>query len=127
MRKKALSITLVILLLLSLTACGQKAEKPADTAPPEDANYVAAMAKLEEGNLTEAYDLFKASADPKAAEMLEKFVFVPTTVTCKDSKGADYTTTYTYDERGNLLEGKSLGSYSWNNDRAFRCRKNLAQ
>lgn len=118
--KKTLSIMLVVLLLLSLTACGKKAEKPSDTtttttvpAVPEDENYVAAMAKLEEGNWQEAYDLFKASADPRAAEELEKFAFVPTTVTRKSSNGRDLVDTYTYDERGNLLSDSTKGDYSW--------------
>ncbi|MBQ7088819.1 MAG: hypothetical protein IJN04_04175 [Clostridia bacterium] len=111
--KKWMSLGLCVLLLLSLTACGGTDKNP-DTA---DENYAQGMAKLEEGNLTEAYDLFQRSADPKAAEMLEKFVFVPTAVTCEDSKGADYITTYTYDERGNLLENKSLGKYNWNSVR----------
>ena len=124
--KKWLSLWVCVLLLLSLTACGKKAEDKAATptttttkvpAAPVDEVYEEAMAKLAEGNLTEAYALFKKATDPKAAAQMEKFAFVPTTVTCEDSKGADYTTTYTYDERGNLLEGKSLGSYSWNNDR----------
>lgn len=114
--KKTLSIVLSVLLLLSLTACGQKAEKPAETASPEDANYVAAMAKLEEGNLTEAYDLFKLSTDPKAAAELEKFVFVPTTVTRKNSNGRDLVHTFTYNEQGNLLSAVDKGDYSWTMD-----------
>ena len=73
MRKKALSITLVLFLLLSLTACGKQADKPAETTPtttttapaePQDENYVAAMAKLEEGKWQEAYDLFQKATDP---------------------------------------------------------------
>ena len=122
MLKKTLSIILSVLLLLSLTACGKQAEKPAKTTPtttttapaePQDENYVAAMAKLEEGKWQEAYDLFKASTDPKAAAELEKFVFVPTTVTCKNSLGQDLVHTYTYDERGNLLSRANKGDYSW--------------
>ena len=122
MIKKTLSIILSVLLLFSLTACGKQAEKPAKTTPtttttaptePQDENYVAAMAKLEEGKWQEAYDLFKASADPKAAEMLEKFVFVPTTVTRKNSNGRDLVHTFTYNEQGNLLSAVDKGDYSW--------------
>ena len=104
--KKWLSVWVCVLLLLSLTACG---EKPV----PEDANYVAAMAKLEEGKWQEAYDLFNISTDPKAAEMLEKFVFVPTTVTRKNSNGRDLVHTFTYNEQGNLLSAVDKGDYSW--------------
>lgn len=120
--KKTLSIILSVLLLLSLTACGGKGEDKAATpttttapapAEPVDAVYEAAMAKLEEGNLTEAYALFKQATDPKAAAELEKFVFVPTTVTCKDSKGKDLVYTYTYDDRGNLLSYARKGDESW--------------
>ena len=108
MRKKALSITLVILLLLSLTACDLWPHRKI-----EDENYVAAMAKLEEGKWQEAYDLFKASTDPKAAEMLEKFVFVPTSIIRKNSNGRDLVHTFTYNEQGNLLSAVDKGDYSW--------------
>lgn len=125
MMKKWVSLCLCVWLLLSLTACGKKAEKPAKTTPtttttpstPEDENYAAAMARLGEGNWQAAYDLFKASADPRAAAQLEKFVFVPTTYTFENSQGANYTDTYTYDERGNLIEDKSVGKTGWHYDR----------
>ncbi len=108
--KKWMSLGLCVLLLLSLTACDKQ-------EVAEDADYRYGMEQLELGNLAKAYGYFKSSADPKAAEMLEKFIFVPTTVTCEDSKGADYITTYTYDERGNLLGNVSLGKYNWNSDK----------
>ena len=104
--KKWMSLGLCVLLLLSLTACGE-------VTVPEDANYVAAMAKLEEGNLTEAYDLFKLSADPKAAEMLEKFAFVPLSNLREDSEGMNWLLSYTYDEKGNLLSSVSSGDLDW--------------
>ena len=105
--KKWVSLGLCALLLLSLTACGK-------TEPvPEDENYVAAMAKLEEGKWQEAYDLFKASADPKAAEMLEKFAFVPLSNLREDSAGMNWLLSYTYDEKGNLLSSVSSGALDW--------------
>lgn len=126
MIKKTLSIILSVLLLFSLTACGKQAEKPAKTTPtttttaptePQDENYVAAMAKLEEGKWQEAYDLFKASTDPKAAAELEKFVFVPTSIIRKNSNGRDLVHTFAYDERGNLLSEIEKGDYSWTMER----------
>ena len=106
--KKWMSLGLCVLLLLSLTACDLWPHRKI-----EDANYVAAMAKLEEGKWQEAYDLFKLSAEPEAAEMLEKFVFVPTIVTRKNSNGRDLVHTFTYNEQGNLLSAVDKGDYSW--------------
>ena len=106
--KKWLSLWVCVLLLLSLTACDLWPHRKI-----EDANYVAAMAKLEEGKWQEAYDLFKASTDPKAAAELEKFVFVPTSIIRKNSTGRDLVHTFTYDERGNLLSEIEKGDYSW--------------
>ena len=104
--KKVLSLCLAVLLLLSLTACGK-------TDLLEEANYRYGMEQLGLGNFAKAYDYFRDSTDPRAAEMLEKFVFVPTTVTRTDSKGRDAVYTYTYDERGNLLSRANKGDYSW--------------
>ena len=106
--KKWISLGLCVLLLLSLTACDLWPHRKI-----EDANYVAAMAKLEEGKWQEAYDLFKLSTDPKAAAELEKFVFVPTSIIRKNSTGRDLVHTFTYDERGNLLSEIEKGDYSW--------------
>lgn len=106
--KKWMSLGLCVLLLLSLTACGGGL-----ACDPLPLPYVQGMARLEEGKWQEAYDLFKASADPKAAEMLEKFVFVPTTVTRKNSNGRDLVHTFTYNEQGNLLSAVDKGDYSW--------------
>lgn len=112
MLKKTLSIILSLLLLLSLTACG--GGLACDPLPlPEDADYHYGMEQLELGNLAKAYGYFQSSADPKAAEMLEKFVFVPTTVTRKNSNGRDLVHTFTYNEQGNLLSAVDKGDYSW--------------
>lgn len=110
--KKWMSLGLCVLLLLSLTACD--GELACDPLPlPSDEYYVQGMARLEEGNLTEAYDLFKLSANPKAAAELEKLVFVPTIVTRKNSNGRDLVHTFTYNEQGNLLSDIEKGDYSW--------------
>lgn len=110
--KKWLSVWVSVLLLLSLTACG--GGLACDPLPlPEDADYHYGMEQLELGNLAKAYGYFQSSADPKAAEMLEKFVFVPTTVTRKNSNGRDLVHTFTYNEQGNLLSAVDKGDYSW--------------
>ena len=110
--KKWMSLGLCVLLLLSLTACG--GGLACDPLPlPEDADYRYGMEQLELGNLTKAYGYFKASTDPKAAAQLEKFAFVPTTVTRKNSNGRDLVHTFTYNERGNLLSAVDKGDYSW--------------
>ncbi|MBQ7088820.1 MAG: hypothetical protein IJN04_04180 [Clostridia bacterium] len=110
--KKWISLGLCVLLLLSLTACD--GELACDPLPlPEDEYYHYGMEQLELGNLTEAYALLKKVTDPKAAEMLEKFVFVPTTVTRKNSNGRDLVHTFTYNEQGNLLSAVDKGDYSW--------------
>lgn len=104
--KKWMSLGLCVLLLLSLTACGE-------TPLTEEANYRYGMEQLELGNLAKAYGYFQDSTDPRAAEMLEKFVFVPTTVTRKSSNGRDMVHTYTYDERGNLRSEADKGDSNW--------------
>lgn len=111
--KKWLAVCLSVLLLLSLTACG--GGSACDPLPlPEDANYVQGMAKLDEGAWTEAYTLLKAAADPQAAEALEHFVFVPTKSAVQHPvSGRDTVTTYTYDERGNLLAEETTGKSDW--------------
>ena len=93
--KKWLSVWVCGLLLLSLTACGK-------TPVVEDADYRYGMEQLELGNLVKAYGYFQSSADPKAAEMLEKFAFVPITNLREDSTGMNWLLSYTYDEKGNL-------------------------
>lgn len=110
--KKWMSLGLCVLLLLSLTACD--GELACDPLPlPEDEYYHYGMKELELGNLTEAYDLFRRSADPKAAEILEKFAFVPITNLREDSTGMNWLLTYTYDEKGNLLSSTSSGNLDW--------------
>lgn len=117
MMKKWLCLCLCVLLLFSLTACGKTPPVKTDDPPVSalvDEKYEEGMAKLAAGEWTEAYTLLKAATDPRAAEELEKFVFVPTETTYKESlNSADYTTTYTYDEQGNLLEDKAWGKTNW--------------
>ena len=110
--KKWLSVWVCVLLLLSLTACG--GGLACDPLPlPEDADFHYGMEQLELGNLAKAYGYFQSSADPKAAEMLEKFVFVPTALIRKNSTGRDLVHTFTYNEQGNLLSEIEKGDYSW--------------
>ena len=110
--KQWLTVCLCVLLLLSLTACGGGPE--CDLPLPEDADYRYGTEQLELGNLAKAYGYFKDSADPRAAEMLEKFVFVPTQSAVQHPvSGRDTVTTYTYDERGNLLAEETTGNSDW--------------
>lgn len=116
MMKKWLAVCMCMVLLLSLTACGGRCD--CYSLPlPEDADYRYGTEQLELGNLAKAYGYFKDSADPRAAEMLEHFVFVPTKVTETDSSvGEDSVTTYTYDAHGNLLMKQESGRYTWTSD-----------
>lgn len=113
MMKKWLVVCMCMVLLLSLTACGGR--RACDPLPlPEDADYRYGTEQLELGNLAKAYGYFKDSADPRAAEMLEHFVFVPTKSAVQRSyDGQNTVTTYTYDAKGNLLEKKETGKSNW--------------
>jgi len=89
--KKALSLTLSILLILSLTACST------------DSDYHYGKLQLELGNYQKAYGYLKESSDPRAEELLASLVYVPLTYTYK-SDYTDTATEYTYDEDGNLVK-----------------------
>ena len=89
--KKALSLTLSILLILSLTACST------------DSDYHYGKLQLELGNYQKAYGYLKESADPRAEELLASLVYVPLTYTYKNDY-TDTATEYTYDEDGNLVK-----------------------
>jgi len=82
-------------LLLGTAACGSDS----DTA------YNAGMTALQNQNYAKAYDLLLESEDPRAAEMLEKFAFVPVEerfVSTSNEQGN--VTTYTYDDKGYLIK-----------------------
>ncbi len=77
------------LLLLTATACGQA-----------DPDYRAGKAALEAGDYLTAYEHLSASKAPKAADLLEKLVFVPTSRTNGDGSAR---MTCTYNTLGNPL------------------------
>ena len=85
--KRWLAAVLCMVLLLSLCACGGESD------------YDRGMRLIAEGKYTEAYTALKASSDPRAAEELAKFAFVPLTYQKIGPEG-HYTHTYTYDAAG---------------------------
>lgn len=96
--KKIVSMACAVLLLLSVTACAR-----------EDADYRHGMAQLTHGNYAKAYEHFKGSTAPRAAEELERLVFVPTReVSFSSFKTAKNERNYTYDARGNLICEQTL-------------------
>ncbi len=101
MKKKMtrrLAASLCLCLLLGATACG---------ADVELSEYKQALAAIEQEDYTTAYELLLVSKDRRAAEELEKFVFVPTKYTHKNSSGSDVVYEYTYDTLGNLLKKRT--------------------
>lgn len=90
---------LCLCLLPGLTACGETAvEKTA---------YQQALDAIQVRDYETAYTLLKGSKDRRAAEELEKFVFVPEEYTFKNSGNTDIVYEYAYDELGNLLKEKT--------------------
>lgn len=94
--KKLFALCLCVVLLFSLTAC-------------DGTDYYYAKMQLMLGNDAKGYDLLLQSDDPRAAEELGKFVFVPTVHRAVISTGWDVETTYTYDDRGNLTQKLARG------------------
>ena len=87
--------------------------------PQEDANlqptYVKACDLLKEGKLEEAYPLFLSLGDYKDSALhASKFTYLPTEIMAQDDGFGEsmalYKTTYSYNEKGQLLEGK--GAYT---------------
>ncbi len=104
-----------VLLLLSMAACGQK----------QDTAYQEGQVEIKNGNYEKAYGYFKESVDPRAAEELARFVFVPlredSTASFDSGKTTQNYQQYAYDANGNLIreeslfEGtKSLTEYTYN-------------
>ena len=91
--KRWLATVLCMVLLLSLCACGGAEEATIQS------EYDRAVGLIAEGKYTDAYAALKASSDPRAAEELAKFAFVPLTYQ-KISPAGHYTHTYTYDAAG---------------------------
>ena len=104
--KKALSLTLSILLILSLTACST------------DSDYHYGKLQLELGNYQKAYGYLKESSDPRAEELLASLVYVPLTYTYKNDY-TDTATEYTYDEDGNLIKVWKVNDYESNYNEEF--------
>lgn len=100
--KKIGYVVCAVLLLLSMTACGQT----------QDAAYQQGQAELKGGNYAKAYAYFKESADPRAAEELARLVFVPlredATAEFAGGKSTQNYQQYTYDARGNLIREEAL-------------------
>ena len=95
--KRIFAMLFACLLLLTATACGQA-----------DPDYRAGKAALEAGDYLTAYEHLSASKAPKAADLLEKLVFVPTEKKSQSANGKTSRTTYTYDKKGNLLTVESV-------------------
>ncbi|MBE6807302.1 MAG: hypothetical protein E7527_04750 [Ruminococcaceae bacterium] len=100
--KRIAAALLCLCLLAGTTACGEE--------KPEKSAYQQGMEALEKKDYVTAYKQLKESKDRRAAQVLEKFRFVPVKYTSKQSNGRDNATTYTYDENGNLVREERIGT-----------------
>ncbi len=88
-----------VLLLLSIAACGQT----------QDVAYREGQVELKNANYAKAYAHFKESTDPRAAEELERLVFVPSKQSATSTfKSGQNVQTYIYDARGNLFREEAV-------------------
>lgn len=115
--KNYLAFFACLALLLTLAGCQTDpngiASKMGFSTPDNDAainsetlvgSYDTALSAIERGDLTAAYEQLTHCDDPRAAELLEKLVFVPVSTSLSISNGNKFSTEYTYDANGNLLQ-----------------------
>lgn len=107
--KRLLALLSVVCLLLC--SCSRLVSIPQEDAELQP-TYARACDLLKEGKLEEAYPLFLTLGDYKDSALhASKFAYLPTEILAEDDgfgeEMAHYKTTYSYDEKGRLLEGKS--------------------
>ena len=132
MKKKIISIVMIIILFCILTSCHESAEKNNNEENKESA-YIEAIALLEDGEYEKAYIEFNKLGDYKETQKyLRKFHYVPismvateegleepvmqTTISYNQHNlpesatvlEAGYTYYYAYDDKGNITEKKSI-------------------
>ena len=90
--KRIATVLLAAILLISLAACNIKTG--AKTTPCQDA-----QALIDQGNISQAYELLRNSNDVEAKRMLENFAFAPLSCVYKG-----HSQQFTYDNDGNLIK-----------------------
>lgn len=111
---KRLFAVLSIFCLLLCSGCNRLVSIPQEDADLQP-TYVKACDLLKEGKLEEAYPLFLNLGDYKDSALhASKFTYLPTEILAQDDgfgeEPAYYKTTYSYDEKGRLLQGE--GAYT---------------
>ena len=107
-------LALLMISCLLLCSCSRLVFLPQEDADLQP-TYVKACDLLKEGKLEEAYPLFLSLGDYKdSAVHAAKFAYLPTEILAQDDGFGEeialYKTTYSYNEKGQLLEGK--GTYT---------------
>ena len=113
--KNYLAFFACLALLLTLAGCQTDpngiASKMGFSTPDNDAvinsetlvgSYDTALSAIERGDLTAAYEQLTHCDDPRAAELLEKLVFVPTSSLSETDKNMTFSRKYTYDDAGRI-------------------------
>lgn len=126
--RKWLALCLSAVLILSLFACGETEQTPgstttakptAPTSPTTPAVDPLAPAKaaIDAGEYEKAYDLLLAMDSAEAAELRNKFVFLPVSYQWYSDSDIEafytnnHTITYTYDNKGNKLTAEKVYEY----------------